>query len=71
MATIGTQRKSKKQQALDAELGLIIDEMGCAMWNANKEYIGRSTDGMPLTESMRFVLYKFQGYCQDNYGQKA
>ena len=60
--------KTMKQQKLDGELGLIIDEMGRAMWNANKEAIA---NGLPLTMSMSDALAKFQDYCMRHYGKKA
>jgi hypothetical protein len=62
--------KSLKQQKLDGELGLIIDEFGRAMWNANKEYIAQSYSVVPLTLSMHAALSKFQDYCQKYYGKK-
>lgn len=65
----GIQRKSRKQQALDAELGLIIDEMGRAMWNADRSYIAdslghASAGGVCLTANMQFALQKFKAYCE-------
>lgn len=65
-----TIRKSKKQQALEAELGLIIDEMGRAMWNANKEYIALAPENL-VTPNMNAALCKFQDYCARNYAQKS
>lgn len=64
-----TVRKSKQEQARDAELGLIIDEMGRAMWSANKEYIASSDS--PLTLAMNTALCQFQDYCARYYGKKA
>jgi hypothetical protein len=61
--------KSKKQQALDAELGLIIDEMGKAMWGANKEYIARGTAIINITPNMRIALDKFKAFCEAHYGE--
>jgi hypothetical protein len=61
--------KSKKQQRLDAELGLIIDHMANAMWNANPEYI--ATHESPLTDNMNSALCEFQDYCARYYGKKA
>jgi hypothetical protein len=61
--------KSRTQQSLDGELGLIIDQMGLAMWNANKEYIASSES--PLTANMNAALCKFQDYCMRYYGKKA
>jgi hypothetical protein len=67
--------RSLKQQRLDGELGLIIDEMGRAMWNANKEYIGQRTGilpmTLPMTLAMRVALEKFQHFCEEHYGKKA
>lgn len=60
--------KSEKQQRLDAELGLIIDEMARAIYNANREWVARSDN--PLTLHMNEVLSRFQTFCQDNYGAK-
>jgi hypothetical protein len=64
-----TNRKTLKEQRRDGELGLIIDEMGRAMWNANKEYIAGSDS--PLTPNMNNALCKFQDYCARYYGKKA
>jgi hypothetical protein len=69
MGKTGTTRKSKKQQALDAELGLIIDEMGRAMWAANRDYIARSTNPHELTFNMTLALHKFKYFCEDHYGK--
>ena len=60
MATTGIVRNSKKQQRVAAELGEIIDEMGQAMWNANRKYIA---DGGILTPNMSIALGKFQDFC--------
>ena len=62
-------RNSLKQQRLNAELGTIIDEMGRAMWNANKEYI--ATSESPLTLNMNAALCKFQDFCARHYGKKS
>jgi len=67
-------RNSKRQQALDAELGLIIDEMGQAMWNANRSYIADNLcPGDPmnvcLTFNMRYALRKFKKFCEEYYGK--
>jgi hypothetical protein len=64
-----TNRKTLKEQRREGELGLIIDEMGRAMWNANKEYI--AGHDVPLTASMNDALCKFQDYCIRYYGKKA
>jgi hypothetical protein len=70
MGGIGMKPKirSLKAQQHDGELGLIIDEMGRAMWNANKEYIA---SGVPLTLSMSGALAKFQDFCARYYGKKS
>ena len=68
MAKIGIVRRSKEQQRIAAELGEIIDEMGQAMWSANKEAIA---SGVILTLRMSGVLGKFQDYCARYYGKKA
>lgn len=70
----GIVRKSKKQQALDAELGLIVDEMGRAMWNADRSYIANSlghdsAGGVCLTPNMQAALAKFKAYCHFYYGK--
>jgi len=57
-----------KERRIDGELGLIIDEMGRAMWDANKEAIA---NGLPLTGNMSLALAKFQDYCMRYYGKKA
>jgi len=69
MARTGIVRKSSRQQKLDGELGLIIDNMGQAMWNANKEYI--ATAESPLTLAMNAALCQFQDYCIRYYAQKS
>jgi hypothetical protein len=69
MGVIGMMRKSREQQRMDAELDLIIDDMGRAMWAANKEYI--ATSESPLTLHMNEALCKFQDFCIRYYGQKA
>lgn len=61
----GTVRKSKKDQKRDAELGLIIDEMGQAMWRANRSYIASAPEHL-LTPSMNLALCKFQDFCIRN-----
>jgi len=67
MGQIGTQLKSKKQQRLDAELGVIIDEMGRAMWAANKEYLAERH--IALTPHMQETLGLFLAFCEENYGK--
>ena len=64
MATIGMKRSSKKQQRLNAELGLIIDHMARAMWAANRGHIASCES--PLTESMNMALCEFQDFCVRN-----
>ncbi len=64
------QTRSRKQQRIAAELGGIIDEMGQAMWSANKAYVATAPDHV-LTPRMNEVLCKFQDYCVRYYGQKS
>ena len=64
MEKIGTQRRSKKQQAIAAELGLIIDHMAQAMWNANRGWVASSES--PLTYNMNNALIEFQDFCARN-----
>lgn len=63
----GIRVKSKKAQARDAELGLIIEEFGRAMWNANKEYIAAVSDYMngrlSFTGAMNAAWYKYVEFC--------
>jgi len=59
--------KTLKEQRLDGELGLIIDEMGRAMWSANKEAIA---NGLQMTLNMSMALGKFHTFCARHYGQK-
>jgi hypothetical protein len=61
--------KSLKDQQKDGELGLIIDEMGRAMWNADKEYIARCIGITDMTPNMRLAMDKFQDYCRRHYGR--
>jgi hypothetical protein len=58
-----------KEQRLAGELGLIIDHMGHAMWNAHKEYIAANES--PLTPDMNAALCEFHEYCVRNYGKKS
>lgn len=60
--------KSRTQQSLNGELRLIIEEMGRAMWNANKAYVANSES--PLTINMNIALCKFQDYCK-RYHEEA
>ena len=69
MKKTGFRQKSEREQQIDAELGLIIDEMGKAMWDADKEYIAKSES--PLTINMNAALCKFQNYCARYHGEKA
>lgn len=62
------QMRSRKQQRIAAELGGIIDEMGQAMWNADKEYVAGGFD-IRLTYNMAKVLWKFKQYCRDNHAE--
>ncbi len=68
MEQTGTRRKSKKQGQLDAELGLIIDEMGRAMWNSNKYFIAQTAR---FTLNIELVMDKFRAYCRKYYSEKA
>lgn len=61
--------KTLKEQKVDAELGLIIDKMGLAMWNANKVHI--ATAESPLTLAMNDALILFKDHCMRRYGKKA
>jgi glycine cleavage system aminomethyltransferase T len=70
-----TKVKSEKAQRLDAELGLIVDEMGRAMWNADKTYIATSmghisAGGVCPTTNMQLALAKFKDYCERHHGKK-
>jgi hypothetical protein len=56
-------RKTAKEQKRDAELGLIIDEFGRAMWNANKSYI--ATYG-GRTPSMDVAWNKYIYFCKEH-----
>lgn len=61
-----------KEQRLNAELGAIVDDMGKAMWNANKEYIAICEISIVgLTINMRDVLYRYKEFCERNYGKKV
>ncbi len=62
---------STLKQRLNAELGLIIDEMGKAMWDADKEYIASRRTDLSLTSNMRLALWKYQEFCMEHYGKKA
>ena len=60
--------KSRKEQRIHAELGLIIDAFGQAMWNANKEYIGKQPacsheNGIRFTPSMWRAWNKYVDFC--------
>ena len=72
MATIGTMRKSKKHQALDAELGLIIEEMGKAMWDAAPAYITtppacRHESPINFTLRMSVAWEEYVGFLRKHY----
>jgi hypothetical protein len=72
MVTTGkTQKRSLKQQRLNAGLGLIIEEMGRAMWSADKTYIASSIRAHPMTINMMVALDKFKSFCEEHYGEKA
>lgn len=66
MAKTGTRLKSKEQQAVDAELGLIIDEMAKAMWAANRQYIAQSQAPLAITLHMDEVLQQFRVFCEEH-----
>lgn len=61
--------KTLRQHKLDGELGLIIEEMGRAMWNANRKYIGRSLrygDNIRFTPSMLGAWNRYVDFCARN-----
>jgi hypothetical protein len=63
--------KSMKQQRLDGELGLIIDEFGRAMWNANREYVTSTPSchhetSIRFTPSMWGAWHKYVEFCIRN-----
>lgn len=63
---------SLKQQRLNAELELIIEEMGRTMRNAYRPFIARGERRFccysipPMTLSMYSVWYKYIAFCQRN-----
>lgn len=61
--------KRRTKQSLDGELGLIIDEMARAMWNADKEYIATRIGITAMTPNMHIALTKFQDFCGEHYGK--
>ena len=71
MATTGTKRNSLKQQRINAELGLIVDEFGRAMQSANRQWIGdaemQTSDDVPrFTMSMKMAWYRYVYFCKRN-----
>lgn len=60
--------KTLKQQKRDGELGLIIDEFGRAMWNANRHYVtGRFGHAYPcFTPNMEAAWAKYVEFCRNN-----
>lgn len=71
MVKIGTRLKSKKEQAVDAELGLIIDEMGNAMREANRTYVSQPPkcrhDNVPrFTLHMDLAWSRYVEFCQEH-----
>ncbi len=67
-------RKSKKQQAQDAELRLIADAMGQAMLDANRNYIVGWPNcyeyGVRFTPNMRRVWNDFVEFCRRSADEK-
>ena len=69
MVKTGITQRSKKQQRIAAELGEIIDEMGQAMWGADKKYIASSRTELRMTPNMRKALWDFREYCVRYHGK--
>ena len=61
MGTTGTKRNSRKQQAQNAELELIIEEFARALRNANRSYIAKECS--LLTPNMQQAWYKYVDFC--------
>lgn len=61
-------KRDRTEQSKNGELGLIIDEFGRAMWNANREYIAEHEHfGWPkLTPNMTVAWMKFVQFCTEN-----
>ena len=60
--------KIRTQESLNAELGLIIDEFGRAMRNANRDLIAREPDcsyhnGIYFTLAMETAWQKYKTFC--------
>lgn len=60
--------KAKLEKKFDGELGLIIDEMGRAMWNANRQYIAQPAgcqheNGIRFTPSMQRAWALYVDFC--------
>ncbi len=65
------QKVTRTKQSLNGELGLIIEEFGRAMWNANKEYIARQPacsheSGLYFTPSMWAAWNEYVDFCARN-----
>lgn len=71
MGKTGTKVKSRKQQALDAQLSLIIEDMGRAMWNANRSCITRPPtcshdSGINFTLGMHSAWVRYIEFCRSH-----
>ena len=70
MGTTGIKRNSLKQQRVNGELELVIDEFAQAMRNADRNYVVR--EGEYYHENVRFTLnmqmawYRYVDFCQRN-----
>jgi len=62
------QRNSLKQQKINAELELIIDEFARAMRSANREHIGKFGG---FTINLAGAWWKYQEFCVRNPIEKA
>ena len=63
--------KARTEQQKNGELGLIIDEFGRAMWNADREYIAQQPScahdpAMHFTASMQVAWAKYVEFCMEN-----
>lgn len=72
MDKIGIVRRSKKQQAIAAELESIIEEFGCAMRDADKPYIATYQPAcgheaqLPFTLHMKIVFARYRQWCREH-----
>jgi len=73
MARIGMTQKfnPRTKQSLNGELGLIIGEMGRAMWNADRKYIAEQPacsheSWIRFTPAMWAVWNKYVEFCWRN-----